>query len=44
MLGQHNREIAASLGYGAAEIEAMERDGVLYAEPAAAGRAGTEAA
>jgi crotonobetainyl-CoA:carnitine CoA-transferase CaiB-like acyl-CoA transferase len=31
-MGQHNREIAASLGYSAADIEAMERDGVLYAE------------
>jgi crotonobetainyl-CoA:carnitine CoA-transferase CaiB-like acyl-CoA transferase len=31
-LGQHNREIAASVGYSAAEIDAMERDGVLYAE------------
>ncbi len=29
-LGQHNREIAASVGYSAAEIDAMERDGVLY--------------
>jgi crotonobetainyl-CoA:carnitine CoA-transferase CaiB-like acyl-CoA transferase len=31
-LGQHNREIAASVGYSSAEIDAMERDGVLYAE------------
>lgn len=31
-LGQHNAEVAASLGYSAAAIEAMERDGVLYAE------------
>ncbi|WP_431094376.1 CaiB/BaiF CoA transferase family protein [Polaromonas aquatica] len=31
-MGQHNREIAASVGYSAADIEAMERDGVLYAE------------
>lgn len=31
-LGQHNREIAASVGYSATEIDAMERDGVLYAE------------
>lgn len=30
-LGQHNREIAASAGYSIAEIEALERDGVLYA-------------
>lgn len=33
-LGQHNREIAAGAGYSAAEIDALERDGVLYA-PAA---------
>ena len=31
-LGQHNREIAASVGYSATEIDPMERDGVLYAE------------
>ncbi len=31
-LGQHNREIAASVGYSAVEIDALERDGVLYAE------------
>jgi len=36
LLGQHNREIAASLGFPAAEIEAMVRDGVLYAEEAVA--------
>jgi crotonobetainyl-CoA:carnitine CoA-transferase CaiB-like acyl-CoA transferase len=35
MLGQHNREIAHDLGYSVAEIGAMERDGVLYAEPTA---------
>ncbi|MCW7538521.1 CoA transferase [Aquabacterium sp. A7-Y] len=35
LLGQHNREIASQLGYSSAEIGAMERDGVLYAEPAA---------
>jgi crotonobetainyl-CoA:carnitine CoA-transferase CaiB-like acyl-CoA transferase len=29
-MGQHNREIAASLGFGGDEIEAMVRDGVLY--------------
>jgi len=29
-MGQHNREIAASLGYGADDIDAMVRDGVLY--------------
>ena len=33
MLGQHNREVALSLGVPAEEIDAMERDGVLYAEP-----------
>ncbi|MCR0984956.1 CaiB/BaiF CoA transferase family protein [Roseomonas populi] len=34
-LGQHNAEVAASLGYSDAAIEALERDGVLYAETAA---------
>jgi crotonobetainyl-CoA:carnitine CoA-transferase CaiB-like acyl-CoA transferase len=34
LLGQHNREIAASLGYAAADIDAMVRDGVLHAEAA----------
>ncbi|NMG42196.1 CoA transferase [Aromatoleum toluvorans] len=34
LLGQHNREIAASLGYADADIDAMVRDGVLYAEEA----------
>jgi crotonobetainyl-CoA:carnitine CoA-transferase CaiB-like acyl-CoA transferase len=34
LMGQHNRSIAASLGYSAAEIDAMQADGVLYAEPA----------
>ncbi len=29
-LGQHNAEIASSLGYGAGEIAAMQADGVLY--------------
>lgn len=29
-MGQDNREIAASLGFGGDEIEAMVRDGVLY--------------
>jgi crotonobetainyl-CoA:carnitine CoA-transferase CaiB-like acyl-CoA transferase len=33
LLGQHNREIAADLGFAAADIDAMVRDGVLYAEP-----------
>ena len=36
LLGQHNREIAQELGFSAAEIEAMEKDGVLYAEEAVA--------
>jgi crotonobetainyl-CoA:carnitine CoA-transferase CaiB-like acyl-CoA transferase len=34
LLGQHNREIAASLGYAQAEIDALVKDGVLYAEEA----------
>jgi crotonobetainyl-CoA:carnitine CoA-transferase CaiB-like acyl-CoA transferase len=34
-MGQHNRMIAARLGYSTSEIEAMERAGVLYAEAAA---------
>ena len=33
LLGQHNREIAAELGYGADDIDAMVADGVLYSEP-----------
>lgn len=36
LLGQHNRSIASGLGYSGDEIDAMERDGVLYQEPAAA--------
>jgi crotonobetainyl-CoA:carnitine CoA-transferase CaiB-like acyl-CoA transferase len=36
LLGQHNRQIAASLGYAPDEIDALLRDGVLYAEPAVA--------
>ena len=36
LMGQHNREVAASLGYAPAEIDALVRDGVLYAEPATA--------
>jgi crotonobetainyl-CoA:carnitine CoA-transferase CaiB-like acyl-CoA transferase len=35
LLGQHNREIAASTGLSEAQIDALERDGVLHAEPAA---------
>ncbi len=34
-LGQHNAEIAASLGIPQDEIEAMQRDGVLYAKETA---------
>jgi crotonobetainyl-CoA:carnitine CoA-transferase CaiB-like acyl-CoA transferase len=34
LMGQHNREIAASLGYSPAEIDAMVGDGVLHAETA----------
>jgi crotonobetainyl-CoA:carnitine CoA-transferase CaiB-like acyl-CoA transferase len=34
LLGQHNRAIAASLGYSEADIAAMTEDGVLYAEKA----------
>jgi crotonobetainyl-CoA:carnitine CoA-transferase CaiB-like acyl-CoA transferase len=30
-LGQHNAEVAAALGFDAAEIAAMQADGVLYA-------------
>jgi len=36
LLGQHNREIAATLGFSQAEIDAMVEDGVLYAEAAVA--------
>jgi len=35
LMGQHNRSIAAGLGYSAAEIDRMVADGVLYAEAAA---------
>ena len=34
LMGQHNRSIAAGLGYSAAEIDRMVADGVLYAESA----------
>jgi crotonobetainyl-CoA:carnitine CoA-transferase CaiB-like acyl-CoA transferase len=34
MLGQHNREIAAGLGFNQEAIDAMVQDGVLYAEQA----------
>jgi hypothetical protein len=35
-MGQHNRAIAQSLGYGVEDIVRMEADGVLYAEEAVA--------
>jgi crotonobetainyl-CoA:carnitine CoA-transferase CaiB-like acyl-CoA transferase len=34
LMGQHNRDIAAMLGYSGSQIDAMIRDGVLYAEEA----------
>jgi len=34
LLGQHNREIARELGFPPAEIDAMVKDEVLYAEDA----------
>ena len=34
LLGQHNRDIAASLGYSAEEIDTFVKEGVLYAESA----------
>lgn len=34
-LGQHNREIAVELGYSGSDIDAMVKDGVLYAETSA---------
>jgi len=34
LLGQHNLEIAAQLGFSASDIDAMVNDGVLYAEEA----------
>jgi crotonobetainyl-CoA:carnitine CoA-transferase CaiB-like acyl-CoA transferase len=30
LLGQHNAQIAASLGYSEMEIEQLQSDGVLY--------------
>ena len=36
LLGQHNREIAAELGYSSTDVEAMVTDGVLHAEEAVA--------
>jgi len=32
-LGQHNEEVAQSLGFSAAEIDAMQTDGVLFSKP-----------
>lgn len=29
-LGQHNAEVAASLGYSAADIATLQTDGVLF--------------
>jgi crotonobetainyl-CoA:carnitine CoA-transferase CaiB-like acyl-CoA transferase len=34
LMGQHNRNIAAEAGFTSTEIDAMVRDGVLYAEEA----------
>jgi crotonobetainyl-CoA:carnitine CoA-transferase CaiB-like acyl-CoA transferase len=34
LLGQDNRQIAASLGYSAEHVDAMVRDGILYSEAA----------
>jgi crotonobetainyl-CoA:carnitine CoA-transferase CaiB-like acyl-CoA transferase len=36
LLGEHNREVAARLGFSPAEIDAMVQDGVLFAEEAVA--------
>ena len=33
LLGQHNREVLTAVGYSDAELDELERDGVLYAEP-----------
>ena len=35
-MGQHNRTIAADLGFTAQDIAALQADGVLYAEEAVA--------
>jgi crotonobetainyl-CoA:carnitine CoA-transferase CaiB-like acyl-CoA transferase len=32
-LGQHNAEVAASLGFSAGEIATLQADGVLYSKP-----------
>jgi crotonobetainyl-CoA:carnitine CoA-transferase CaiB-like acyl-CoA transferase len=36
LMGQHNRDIAAGLGYSPDDIDTMIKDGVLYAEEAVA--------
>ena len=36
LMGQHNRQIAASIGYSDEQVAAMVREGVLYAEEAVA--------
>jgi crotonobetainyl-CoA:carnitine CoA-transferase CaiB-like acyl-CoA transferase len=36
LMGQHNRQIAASLGYSDEKVAAMEQENVLYAEDAVA--------
>jgi crotonobetainyl-CoA:carnitine CoA-transferase CaiB-like acyl-CoA transferase len=41
LMGQHNRRIAAGLGYSESDIDALVRDGVLYAEEAVATHADT---
>jgi crotonobetainyl-CoA:carnitine CoA-transferase CaiB-like acyl-CoA transferase len=38
LLSQHNRDIAASLGYSPTEIDALVSEGVLYAEAAVASK------
>jgi crotonobetainyl-CoA:carnitine CoA-transferase CaiB-like acyl-CoA transferase len=40
LMGQHNRELASRLGYSAAQIAAMQADGVLHAEEAVSQLAG----
>jgi len=44
LLGQHNRDVAISLGYSEADVDALVQDGVLYAEPAVAEHFGAKAA
>ena len=45
LLGQHNREIPCTiLGYSAAQVAEMERDGVLHAEEAVGRLPGNRAA